>query len=64
MKSKKPTKGDEIVLDLENSAESENYHDMCSVYRTLYELLLETINEKDATEIMRKIRDDYNGFIR
>lgn len=54
--------GEEIVLDLENEAENANYHDMCSMYRTLYEILLETVSEEDAVKIMKKIRAS-GGFL-
>jgi hypothetical protein len=54
--------GEEIVLDLENEAENANYHDICSIYRSLYEILLETVNEEDACKVMKKIQER-GGFL-
>jgi hypothetical protein len=54
--------GEEIVLDLENDAESANYHDLCSMYRSLYEILLETVSEEDAVKVMKKIKEA-GGFL-
>lgn len=55
-------KGEEIVLDLENEAENANEHDLCSMYRTIYEILLESVSEKDAVKVMQKIKD-IGGFL-
>lgn len=55
-------KGEDIVLDLENEAENANEHGMCSMYRSLYEVLLETVSESDAVKVMQKIKDR-GGFL-
>lgn len=54
--------GEELVLDLENEAENANYHDICSIYRTLYEILLETVSEEDAVKVLKKIQER-GGFL-
>lgn len=54
--------GEQIVLDLENEAENANYHDMCRMYRKLYEILLETVSEEESVKIMRQVKRD-GGFL-
>jgi hypothetical protein len=55
-------RGEDIVLELENDAESANYHDLSSVYRSLYEILLEVVTEEEAADVMEKIKDR-GGFL-
>lgn len=54
--------GEDIILDLENEAENANCHDICSIYRSLYEILLETVSEEDAVRVLKKIQER-GGFL-
>jgi hypothetical protein len=45
-----------IVLDLENEAEGENYHDLSTIYRTLAEILVEELPDEDALRVMVAIK--------
>lgn len=54
--------GEDIILDLENEAENANYHELCPIYRSLYEILLETVSEDDAVRVLKKIQER-GGFI-
>ena len=55
-------RGEDIVLDLENDAEAGNYHDLCPIYRGIYEILLETVTTEQAVEVMEKLKDR-GGFL-
>lgn len=62
MKKTDLQKIEEIVLDLENGAESENQHELSTLYRSIAEILCEELNDGDALRVMEKIKDR-NGFL-
>ena len=47
---------DGVVLDLENEAEGQNYHDLCTIYRSLAEVLLEECDDATVLKIMKAIK--------
>jgi len=53
---------DDIVLDLENEAENENYHSYCRMYRQLADILLKKVSKKDTFAILKEIKKQ-NGFL-
>lgn len=53
---------EDIVLDLENEAESENQHELSTLYRTLAEILCEELSDVDVLKVMKKIKAR-NGFL-
>jgi len=53
---------EDIVLDLENDAESANEHSLSTLYRSLAEVLVEELTDSDALLVMKKIRSR-NGFL-
>ncbi len=63
MKAKKVKTSQDIVYDLENEAENQNYHSLCEMYQHLREVLLDKVGEEKAAEILLEIKNDYNGFL-
>ncbi len=62
MKQTDLQKLEDVVLDLENEAENANYHDMCSMYRTLAEILCEEVDDATALKIMKAVQKR-GGFL-
>ena len=62
MKKTDEQKIDEIVLDLENEAENANYHDICALYRSLTEILIEELSESDALKVLKAVQKR-GGFL-
>jgi len=62
MKKTDLQKIEDIVLDLENEAENGNYHDLCVVYRSLAELLIEVLDDTSALKVMKEIQKR-GGFL-
>ena len=53
---------DDIVLDLENEAENANYHDLCTLYRSLAEILCEECDDSTTLKILKAVKKR-NGFL-
>lgn len=53
---------DDVVADLENEAEGQNYHGMCAMYRDLTVILLEVVSEEDTLKILKKVKQA-SGFL-
>ena len=53
---------EDIVLDLENEAESANEHALSTLYRTLAEILVEELDDTSALKVMKSIQSR-GGFL-
>ena len=53
---------DTIVRELEEAAESENYHDLCSIYSDLAEIITKHGGKDVARKVMAEIQNR-NGFM-